>query len=431
MKLTKDEVRATLHLSSREAATWLGVGKSTVNDARKHYGLKHEKGTLPFIPETYPGPRGSEKMHTPEDSASDAPESPVTHVTIEDDLEADGVTNTSHKLSYAYSEWDKPDGTKGRSRRVIATAINETEPVEQVDPDELLAKVRADVDEYVPVQPEKGIPATFVISFNDWQYGKKTLQGSTEDTIRIVMQSVQNAKHRIEQLNRAGYVFNELIIIFGGDIVEGCANTPQGAFGIEMGQRQQIEGAASLGLHALDKLAPIFPKVKVMAVRGNHGENRINNGRPTTPEDNNDTLIASIIRTAASRDPNLAHVKFRIADDHAGIWVTTEAGWLLGTTHGDVYGKGVSGATTERKVNTWYKNMAAGRDMLGMVDVMITHHYHHSQSADYGSWEWHQTPAQDGALSEYFRQASGNFSLPGVLTFIMTEEMRYGEEKVV
>ena len=242
--------------------------------------------------------------------------------------------------------------------------------------------------------------------------------------------SIEKAKQRIVDLQNMGYGFSELIIIFGGDLAEGCNNTPQGAFGIEMGRTDQLKGCISLALLAVDELAPMFPRATVLGVRGNHGENRVNNGKPTTPEDNDDTFIVSMVELAAQRDNRLQHVEFNIADDEAGVWVLTQSGWVLGTTHGDVYGKGVSGATTERKVNAWYKNMAAGRDPMGLVDVLITHHYHHTQSMDYGSWEWHQTPAQDGAMSEYFRQASGNYSEPGVLTFVMAEE-RYLEPRVV
>lgn len=434
MKLTKQDIIDTAGLSSREAAKRLGCGKTTVNKYRAKYGADK-----PEARQVKPG--GSPAGTYTEDGIlvnanglpivpEYAPEASLTSETIEDDLAAVGATESSHRLSYSFSEWDMADGTKGRSRKVTAVPIQAELTEELVDPLELLAKAREQSTKFEQHTIGRTSCASFVISFNDWQFGKKTLQGSTADTIRIVTASIEAAKLRIRNLNMMGYEFDELIVIFGGDIIEGCANTPQGAFGIEMGQRQQIEGAVALGLTAIDELAPAFPKVQVLAVRGNHGENRINNGRATTPEDNNDTLIAAMIRSATERDPALQHVEYVIADDHAGVWTTTATGWKLGTTHGDVYGKGVSGATTERKVNTWYKNMAAGRDPLGQVDVMITHHYHHSQSADYGTWEWHQTPAQDGALSEYFRQVSGNFSKPGVLTFVMGEE-RYMEEKVV
>lgn len=423
MKLTREQIQETKSLTSREAAKALGVGKTTVNKYRKMYTEQENKAWTPADKQELNGDSGLPLV-------SEQPvNGPQTHVSIEDDLEADGVTKDSHRLSYAYSEWDMADGTKGRSRRVTAVPVQAALTAEEVDPHELLRQVR-EVQGTTKTEPQLGGANTFVVSLNDWQYGKKTLQGGTQETIEIVTQSINNAKARVTQLTRAGYKFGELIVIFGGDLIEGCNNTPQGAFGIEMGLRQQIEGCVSLGLLAIDELAPMFNSVQVLAVRGNHGENRINNGKATTPEDNIDTLVVSMMREATRRDKNLEHVSYVIAEDEAGVFTKTLQGWSLGTTHGDVYGKGVSGSTVERKVNTWYKNMSAGRDPLGSVDVLITHHYHHSQSCDYGTWEWHQTPAQDGAMSEYFRQATGNFSAPGVLTFVMGEE-RFMESKVV
>lgn len=430
MKVSKKQVLDTAQLSTREAAKVLGVGKSSVQRARNKYANEGKPKTDNGLTDPMTLDETLAYLDSAEDEtmSSASTGSSETHVTIEDDLEADGVTNGSHRLSYAYSEWDMPDGRVGRSRRVTAVPVTETVPTEEIDPDALLKRVReSSTGEVVLVSPGA---STFVVSFNDWQYGKKTRQGSTEDTICIVTGAIEKAKQRIVDLQNMGYGFSELIIIFGGDLAEGCNNTPQGAFGIEMGRTDQLKGCISLALLAVDELAPMFPRATVLGVRGNHGENRVNNGKPTTPEDNDDTFIVSMVELAAQRDNRLQHVEFNIADDEAGVWVLTQSGWVLGTTHGDVYGKGVSGATTERKVNAWYKNMAAGRDPMGLVDVLITHHYHHSQSADYGSWEWHQTPAQDGAMSEYFRQASGNYSEPGVLTFVMAEE-RYLEPRVV
>lgn len=40
--LTKEDIQSTLHLSSRQAAKQLGVGKTTVNDYRKIYGATRE-----------------------------------------------------------------------------------------------------------------------------------------------------------------------------------------------------------------------------------------------------------------------------------------------------------------------------------------------------------------------------------------------------
>lgn len=411
-KLTERQVLETLHLSQRQAAKLLGVGKTTVQEARLRYSES-----------TYDGAHIEQDTTTLEEALG----SPLTNESIEDELRAVGVTEETHRLSYGFSEWDMADGTKGRSRRVSAVPVNQPDPADEVDPHELLEKVRENNPPKVGTR--RNGDSTFVLSLNDWQYGKKTRQGKTEDTINIVVRAVSAAKDRIQALEAMGHTFGELIVIFGGDLVEGCTIYPNMSFSLEMARRQQIEGCISLGLMALDELAPMFRNVQVLGVRGNHGENRIDGNR-TTLEDNDDTHVVAMMQLALSRDPNMQHIEFHIAEDEAGLSTHTIRGWKLGTTHGDVYGKGVSGATTERKVNTWYKNMAATRDPLGSADVMVTHHYHHKQSADYGAWEWHQTPAQDGALSEYFRQSSGNYSEPGVLSFVMGEE-RYMEEKVL
>lgn len=399
MKLTKEQTLSTAHLSQREAAKELGVGKGSVQRARERY------------------------LKTPPESP---PAAALTHVTIEDDMRANHVTEGSHKLSYSYSEWDMGGGKVGRSRRVTAVPLSLVPEEDRVDPLELFKQIKKESPE--PEAYSSGSD-TFVISFNDWQFGKKTRQGGTEDTIRIVTRAIENAKVRIAQLTKMGYDFSELIIIFGGDLVEGCTIYPNMSFSLEMARRQQIEGCVTLGLNIIDELAPLFKYVQVLGVRGNHGENRID-GNKTTLEDNDDTHVVAMMKLATDRDASLQHIEYRIANDEAGVYTVAGKGWVLGTTHGDVYGKGVGGATVERKVNTWYKNMAAGRDPLGSVDVMVTHHYHHRQSADYGSWEWHQTPAQDGAMSEYFRQSTGNYSEPGVLSFVMGEE-RYVEEKIL
>jgi hypothetical protein len=95
-----------------------------------------------------------------------------------------------------------------------------------------------------------------------------------------------------------------------------------------------------------------------------------------------------------------------------------------------VYGKGVAGATNDKKAQAWYKNMAMGRDPLGVADILITHHFHHDKMSDWGACLWRQTPALDGG-SEYFRQSSGEYSRSGMLTFVITPEERYGDEKVL
>jgi len=222
------------------------------------------------------------------------------------------------------------------------------------------------------------------------------------------------------------------VIIGGGDIVEGCVIYPNQAFSLDLNRKQQIECAISLILHAIDNLGPLFERVRILAARGNHGENRIN-GKYTTLDDNDDTLVFRMAKLALDRDPVFKDkIEWVIAESEAGVWMEVN-GWVLATTHGDVYAKGVAGATIDKKAHTWMKNMAISRrrfGRLGEADVLITHHFHHDKMSDWGDCFWRQTPSQDNG-SLYFEQATGEYSAPGMLTFVMTDSERYVDERVL
>ena len=122
MKVSKKQVLDTAQLSTREAAKVLGVGKSSVQRARNKYANEGKPKTDNGLTDPMTLDETLAYLDSAEDETmpSASTGSSETHVTIEDDLEADGVTNGSHRLSYAYSEWDMPDGRVGRSRRVTA-----------------------------------------------------------------------------------------------------------------------------------------------------------------------------------------------------------------------------------------------------------------------------------------------------------------------
>ena len=101
-------------------------------------------------------------------------------------------------------------------------------------------------------------------------------------------------------------------------------------------------------------------------------------------------------------------------------------GWRLGTTHGDVFGK--SPGSNAKKAWEWFKNMRAGGFDIGEVDVLISHHFHHEESADWGKTYWRQTRAQDGG-SAYFEAMSGQYSESGMLSFVMTPDRRYQDSE--
>jgi hypothetical protein len=275
-----------------------------------------------------------------------------------------------------------------------------------------------------------GEESTFVISINDIQLGQ-SYNGGSDATIKNFHRFIESARKRILELRKIGRNLERLVIVCGGDLVEGCTIYPNMSFNLDLNRKQQLEGVVALLLHAIDTLAPMFTAVTVLACKGNHGENRIN-GKMTTIDDNDDTHTVEMVKLALVRDKSMQHIDWIIAGDEAAVWCDVH-GWTLVTTHGDVFAKGVSGPTTERKAHLWLKNMAAAVRKFGRVgraDVLITHHFHHDEMADWGDTLWRQTSSQDrGSLG--FSQATGTYSEPGMLTGVITPSSRWQDEAVL
>lgn len=299
---------------------------------------------------------------------------------------------------------------------------------ENIDPVAILANLRA----VFPFQPTltsdaKGAPSTFCMSINDIQLGQ-SYNGGSKATIRQFYRYIDETMDRVLELRELGRSLHDLVIVVGGDLGEGCVIYPNQAFNLDLDRKQQSEGIIALLLHAIDTMAPHFVHVTVLACKGNHGEHRIN-GKMTTLSDNDDTHAVEMAKLALSRDTNRQHIDWIIAGEEAAVSCPVYD-WRLATTHGDVFAKGVSGPTTERKAHLWMKNMSAARKHFGPVadaDVLVTHHFHHDEMADWGDTLWRQTRSQDRG-SPGFSQATGTYSEPGMLTWVMTPQCRWQDE---
>lgn len=273
--------------------------------------------------------------------------------------------------------------------------------------------------------PGEGL-STFVLSWNDWQVGKLST-GGTPALAERLDRSFDNAKSRLKELKKLGRGIGHLVVIGGGDMVEGCSIFPNQSYEIDSDRRTQVRNTVALGLEGLDRLAPLYESVTVLVVPGNHGENRIQGNR-VNRGDNDDVAVFEYMALAASRDPKLSHVNFVISQDEMSKTLEV-SGWILGTTHGHVYGKG-SGGSIEQKALKWYSGQAAGRQPIGDADVLVTHHFHHLAIRDWGATTWIQTPAMDGG-SEWLTDMNGQSSQPGMLSFVITPETKLQDLQIL
>ena len=297
------------------------------------------------------------------------------------------------------------------------------ENTQHTDPSTLLKALRENHEPKKP-EPSQG-HSTFGVSLNDFQLGKKE-NGGTEATLQRIRNATHEAIERFKTL-QATHDFAEVMLVGGGDLIESCWIFPNQPWEIDLNLTQQIDVCVSTLLWILDQWSEVCDNIVVVATKGNHGEVRLG-GKQNTPGDNFDLLVWKLVEQACSRDEYLRWVNFVLcAPDEESAWYDTKAGWRFGTTHGDVFGKFVPGNTKMLKAWNWYKNMSAMRHPVGNCDVLLTHHFHHDEMADWGACLWRQTRAMDGG-SKYFSHTSGQYSKPGMLTWVMTPESRWCEE---
>jgi hypothetical protein len=242
---------------------------------------------------------------------------PVTLADARDWITASGDSPEDFNLSIrsiAYGEKYFSNKMSAWPKAKKSSPFEQTaEVVEEIDPVEILANLR----QFSPglTAPETGDGA-FVLSLNDTQLGKAE-GGGTQGTLERVARYVDMAAGRITELRATGRKLGTLVIIGGGDIIEGCTIFPNQSFTLDLDRRGQIKAAVSMILDTIDRLAGLFENVIILAARGNHGENRIG-GHKTTLYDNDDTLVFEMAQQATSRDPLLQHVTYIVAQSEAG-----------------------------------------------------------------------------------------------------------------
>ena len=267
----------------------------------------------------------------------------------------------------------------------------------------------------------------FIVNLNDTQIGKVAREGlGTDATLerldRYFSLAVERARDTRKQTD-------ELVLLLGGDLVEGCFIYGNQSFvgNLDRDRRQQLRLTTGIILDLLDRLAPEFSKVRVLSVPGNHGEHRIG-GKRVNRTDNDDLVVTEAAAVAAERDAKLGHVAFTIAYDEPALTADVK-GHILALTHGSVFGKS-SGGVPSQKAYNWYKNQAAVKTPYGDADLLSTYHYHHDAFVNWGAMSWVQSPAMDGGSPE-FADYSGTDCPPGMNTWLMTPRNKFTAQEIL
>jgi len=411
--------------SSREIAALYDVGRSTVNNHRNLCGVKAIESAHAdeFQTLSWTGDSGTFNTGVLTSELTGMSHEQVLKMFGHDPdtVEIDKVLRESHK-----QYWDR-DNQAMRWKHSYLFSVKKKLTENVADKINIL-----DILKSMPSKPAlkpagKGaVESTFVLDWADWQLGKKE-GGGTEALVQRLDSAFNGAVKRVEELRLIGRKLDELVIIGGGDMVEGCVIYPNQSYGIDRNRREQIRGTVAAILHGISILAPHFKSVRIVVAPGNHGEHRINGNR-TEIGDNDDLLVFEMAELACKNDARFKHVSFEIAETEMSV-TTKILNWTYGITHGDVYGRG-AGGSVRNKVFNWFKSMAANRHPVGGSDVLVTHHFHHDAQEDWGNTLWVQCPTIDGG-SHYFKEFSGHDTRPGMASWVVTKQERYQDKQII
>jgi predicted phosphodiesterase len=320
-----------------------------------------------------------------------------------------------------FNVWGNPDGGI-LNRQWKGKVVKKGAEVEKTDYSDLIEEIKKHKKSSVTPITGDGV---FCVVLADWQVGKPDGDGLS-GTVKRILDGIDAVENRIKELRRIKRPLGRLVVLWTGDSVEGCiGHYEQQVFGVELDRRDQVKVARRLLRDALIQWSKLFDDVSVVAVAGNHGENRSNSGKSyTSLNDNDDVAIVEQVSEILGANPEAyGHVRFAIPKDRLSITVEA-AGWILGITHGHV--AKVSGASPELKMRRWLEGQSFGKQPIGDVDVLVSGHWHHLRAADWGGVMWLQAPALDGG-SVWWEQMKGDRAETGVLTFCMYPEKRVAD----
>lgn len=382
---------------------------STVPDRAPQRG-SHPKGYEPGV--RWDADKGAGQIRT--GPLPDAPDEALWAEIVADwGLDPNVVTVDMKRVEVR--GWDAPVGNGEIKRlRYYRAGLIATSSAPGRDDGDVVALCRAAAKLRPVKAPVVDGERALAVVLSDWQAGKGE-GGGTEATVERVVNALGALKRRLAELAKVGRPVSRLYLCGVGDLVEQCSgNYPSQAFTVDLNRRQQMRVARRLILRHVDELLGSVPEIVLVAVAGNHGENRNGDGLAfTTPDDNDDLAVFEQVAEILAANPDrYGSVSVMLADQLA---VTVDmCGVIVGLTH---MHQASRGSTPQAKVEEWWRGQALGRNEQGIgdADLLITAHYHHLQVSESTGRTWMQAPAQDGG-SRWFRDRTGQSSPSGLLT---------------
>lgn len=408
-------------MPSREAASILGVSKSTINKyreaARMHGGvLPLGNGTVNHkVMHINDGTDGStSSVETRRDGSLDVETSgdvPQTKNEVDEAMRKRGFEPEEYDFTYRFSEWQAQraggETITMYAARAGATPKRSVANAAALDVTELLDAVRD--WSFTPVLVSGDPSADLVMEFADPQLGKVDANGGSDGTVNRIMTGFARVAEIAKEEKPHDILFGDL-----GDGLENFYNTAQQRETNDLDLTSQVRLLRRVQLEGIKMLAPLCKRLRHRSVGSNHGGVRINFQQQASTESNDWGLEVSHQLEDVVGESVVDNVDFgRPVGKHAvSLRVDLENGSRIGMTHGDQAG-------TQPRMGTWWMGQAFGWDNpLRDVDLLLYGHFHNENTEEVSRGRWMIGAASTDPGSAWFENRTGRSATAGMTTFL-------------
>jgi hypothetical protein len=241
----------------------------------------------------------------------------------------------------------------------------------------------------------------------DWQGAKVTPSYNSEIMRKRVMLFTEKAT-KITEIQRQDHPVNNVVVCFGGDMVEGLFNYPAQLWEIDLSLYDQYITVSRLIVDVIRQALSVYNHVTVIPEWGNHG--RIGNKRADVPKsDNFDRMCYELARQLLCSEEaiqkRLTWDPLHGVEDIQRIEIGNYRALLM---HGDEVGRSgfASPSGWQAAGNRW----KAGAYDWEFQDIYLGHYHRHAQeplSDGLGSVYWTGSPESDNRYARDSMAASG------------------------
>lgn len=387
MALTNEDLDRVAGLSSREAAKILGVGKSTVNDAR-------EKARIAGW---------SNESTTTEIEATDS-HVPTNAAEAEEFLAERGISELTHIVNYRLGTWDSAQGVKHTFRATATPRPASAAPVEWSK-----ASDRFNTFDFVPA-PLDTLTDAMVLQPTDYQIGKVDIGGGTVESTERALSSFHRFAEKVAD-RKPKYV----LLANTGDIIENFCNVSTQMTTNDLDLPHQVAHAFALELEAIRLLAPLTPNLIYATVPSNHGRWRTG---PKSDAGNTHAdwgiAIAKQVKTALDFNPAFGAVSVQIPQVHLESMTVELGSSKIGLVHGHQ-------RNSPERLGEWWAHQDHGRMPTWDADILLAGHFHSFRSYQSGDGRWVFVGPSSDPGSSWYSNITGQRAVAGMLSFAVQD----------